>query len=324
LPNCGPEDEFKAYLTGDDYRGGGTVCVGGRLAAGQLWPNTVNTALFTLFPGIFYWNQILPKLSDCPFVKGTQTVLSMAIVMSFFLAAFMNPGIVPRRNKIPDFEDEKALNFTTGHPHQRFLLLPDPDQRLQPNVFGGVTVRQKFCTTCMIFRPPRAKHCSFCDNCVLRFDHHCTWLGNCVGLYNYRAFVILIYSATIFLIECVYVVFGIWHERNQRYGDPSMESWLWCVAEEPELLGFIFYCLFLLVAVLLLSIYHTVITMQNLTTNEHVKNYYKTNPFDYGCYLNCKQIYCEPERVLATGDDEIRANLQAFDNDWSEGGSFEE
>ncbi|CAK0844625.1 unnamed protein product [Prorocentrum cordatum] len=189
LPNCGPEDEFKAYLTGSDYRGGSTVCVGGRFAAGQLWPNTVNTTLFTLLPGIFYWSQVLPQFKDCHVVKGMQIVLSVAIVVSFFFAAFMNPGIVPRRNKIPDFEDGNALNHATGHPHQRFLLLPDPNPG-NPN--GGVTVRQKFCTTCMIFRPPRAKHCSFCDNCVLRFDHHCTWLGNCVGLYNYRAFVTLI------------------------------------------------------------------------------------------------------------------------------------
>jgi len=71
--------------------------------------------------------------------------------------------------------------------------------------------------------------------------------------------------------------------------------------EEPKLIFLLIYCLILLVAVLLLSVYHSVITMQNLTTNEHVKNYYRDNPFDFTWHSNCTQIYCMPERVLAEG-----------------------
>ena len=32
------------------------------------------------------------------------------------------------------------------------------------------------------------KHCSYCNNCVLEFDHHCPWTGNCVGQRNYHYF----------------------------------------------------------------------------------------------------------------------------------------
>lgn len=84
------------------------------------------------------------------------------------------------------------------------------------------------------------------------------------------------------------------------------------------------YCVLLLVAVLLLSIYHTVVSLQNLTTNEHVKNYYRDNPFDFGGSLNCRQIYCQPERVLACeGNDLIEVSDVPFGS-FSEGLSFDE
>merc|ERR1719469_727850 len=93
--------------------------------------------------------------------------------------------------------------------------------------------------------------------------------------------------------------------------------------EEPQLFFLLINCLILLVAVLLLSVYHTVISLQNLTTNEHVKNYYKDNPFDYGPLRNCMQIYLHPETVLAEGPDIIQADYDAHPS-YSEGLSFDE
>eukprot|EP00927_Polykrikos_kofoidii_P053652 TRINITY_DN4823_c0_g3_i1.p1 TRINITY_DN4823_c0_g3~~TRINITY_DN4823_c0_g3_i1.p1 ORF type:complete len:353 (-),score=33.09 TRINITY_DN4823_c0_g3_i1:100-1158(-) len=319
----GPEPEFAEFLT-KGYVGESTVCLGGRLAVGQIWPNTLSAAIVILGPSFYYLGYVLPRylypLRDIGanavdgrggFFEYFQYVVAAIIVLSFLLASMTNPGICPKSDKIPE-ELMSNLGFH-GHVNPRFLRI------------RGITVKQKFCHTCNYFRPPRSKHCTHCDNCVLRFDHHCTWLGNCVGLHNYPYFVTLIYSATVFLFQaCMVICTVLGNAAEGEFGKDKADftDWLYVLGSNITLVFLFLFCLFVLAAVLLLSVYHTIISMQNLTTNEHVKHYYRDNPFDLGARKNLLQIYCYPQRVLAEGPDLIEADLVHFGS-YSDGLSFD-
>lgn len=65
-----------------------------------------------------------------------------------------------------------------------------------------------------MIKPPRARHCKFCDNCCQELDHHCHWIGNCIGINNKKYF--FQYGLYVFLIDAmllprlIKLVFGTW------------------------------------------------------------------------------------------------------------------
>jgi hypothetical protein len=81
-------------------------------------------------------------------IECYQVALGFLLANMVFLlsTAFTEPGIIPRR--------------------KRDLLTDTMCEEIQLNV-------QQYCTVCNIVRPPRTKHCKYCDNCVRTFDHHC-------------------------------------------------------------------------------------------------------------------------------------------------------
>uniref|UniRef100_A0A7S4C3V8 Palmitoyltransferase n=1 Tax=Chrysotila carterae TaxID=13221 RepID=A0A7S4C3V8_CHRCT len=75
----------------------------------------------------------------------------------------------------------------------------------------GAKISYRWCDTCMLWRPPRASHCSMacCGRCYERFDHHCPWVGTCVARCNHRffaAFLLAVGTAG----SCVTVALGLY------------------------------------------------------------------------------------------------------------------
>lgn len=110
--------------------------------------------------------------------------------MFLFLTSSRDPGIVPRNTVPPEAEEAFDINtpsmeWINGRtPH---LTLP----RTKDVIVNGHTVKIKYCDTCMLYRPPRASHCSICNNCLQRFDHHCPWVGQCIGIVsNYCIYIL--------------------------------------------------------------------------------------------------------------------------------------
>ena len=112
-----------------------------------------------------------------------------------------------------------------------------------------------FSFTCKIFRPPRASHCSICDNCVERFDHHCPWVGNCVGKRNYRYFYLFLLSLAVhcvFIFACA-VTHLVLMTKETTSGGPFIEA----IQQSPTSIIVCIICFFSVWSILGLAGFHT-------------------------------------------------------------------
>jgi palmitoyltransferase ZDHHC9/14/18 len=137
-------------------------------------------------------------------------------------------------------------------------------------------------------------------------------LGTCIGLGNYRWFLLLVAIMTI-LNGLVFGLVKYQYNRDiPNKEDPKIFGGVTFHIDELKFFLLLGISLIGTVAFGLLTIYHFFITSHNLTTNEHIKKYYKVNPFDCGnSFVNWYHCIVSPDRLLPQIDGMVRPTLEA-------------
>ncbi|XP_061169304.1 palmitoyltransferase ZDHHC14-like isoform X3 [Saccostrea echinata] len=256
--------------------------------------------------GIFYFTCILIVVTsglffgfDCPYLARNVTpaipafgiALFIFVMSTLFRTSFSDPGVIPRASPDEAADIERQIEVPNSTPG---TYRPPP--RTKEVVIKGQVVKLKYCFTCKIFRPPRASHCSLCDNCVERFDHHCPWVGNCVGRRNYRYFYLFILSLSIL---CIYIFACVLTHLILRSQE---DNFLHAMRDSPASVIEAIICFFSVWSVVGLAGFHTYLVASEQTTNEDIKGSYSAkrgqdnfNPFSQGSiFRNCLGVLCGP------------------------------
>ncbi|ETO36101.1 zinc finger protein DHHC domain containing protein [Reticulomyxa filosa] len=183
-------------------------------------------------------------------VIGIATTLIVLALYFLHRCAWMDPGYIPRSN----------------------LSAPNSPNELVKS--DG----SRFCETCCIWRPPRAKHCRYCNACVMGFDHHCPWIGTCIGHRNYKHFALFLFFICAECIWCCFTCLAylvhLAHLLADNQDDTHNMHWTkhFFQAIYSNLIVTFVTCIcgFVLLSVASLAFYHCQLISIAQTTNENV------------------------------------------------------
>ncbi|XP_044589951.1 palmitoyltransferase app isoform X2 [Cotesia glomerata] len=245
------------------------------------------SALFFIYDCPYLALHITPAI---PVIGG---LLFMFVMSALLRTSFSDPGVIPRATPDEAAYIEKQIEVPNNGNSPTYR----PPPRTKEILVKGQPVKLKYCFTCKIFRPPRASHCSLCDNCVEGFDHHCPWVGNCVGRRNYRyfyAFIVSLAFLCVFIFACA-ITHLIMLTRDDR---PFLDA----IKNSPGSVVVGVVCFFSIWSILGLAGFHTYLTSSNQTTNEDIKGSFSSkreqesfNPYSHGNICgNCFYVLCGP------------------------------
>lgn len=235
---------------------------------------------------------------ECPYlaVHLSPTIPVFAVVLFLFVIAmllrtsFSDPGVLPRA--LPEEASYIEMEIEAANGNVPAGQRPPP--RIRNVQINNQIVKLKYCYTCKIFRPPRASHCSICDNCVDRFDHHCPWVGNCVGKRNYRYF--YLFTLSLSLLTIYIFTFDIVHVVLRSVDSGFVNT----LKKTPGTVLEVLVCFFTLWSVVGLTGFHTYLISLNQTTNEDIKGSWSgknrvQNPYSHKNLIkNCCEVLCGP------------------------------
>ncbi|CAN1160551.1 Probable protein S-acyltransferase 4 [Linum perenne] len=275
------------------WKGNNRFFCGGRLIFGPDAASTFLTIFLITAPSVAFCAKLYNKIvnegvqnpAHCYHVLLGGVFLTVLALVFLLLTSSRDPGIVSRNSKPPESDEisdvaTPSMEWVNGRTPN--LKLP----RSKDVVVNSHTVKVKFCDTCLLYRPPRASHCSICNNCVQRFDHHCPWVGQCIGIRNYRFFFMFISTTTIL---CIYVFVCSWINLLDK------DVRIWKAMTHDLLSDFlIVYCFIVVWFVGGLTIFHSYLICTNQSTYENFRYRYdkKENPYNRGIAKNILETFC--------------------------------
>jgi len=184
---------------------------------------------------------------------------------------------------------------------------PNPYPNLCPPLFSNTLPSR-------VYRPPRASHCSACNNCVLDFDHHCPWTGTCIGRRNYRFFVSFVYACTtlcvVIFAACGTVLVKAGKEfcNEEPEGGEQATSNFDCVygamQKEPAAVAIAVFCFFAFWSVFGLSFFHSFLICTGETTNENLKGTYSEYKGGRGEWGEGGQYFSRGGRIVRVNEND--------------------
>jgi hypothetical protein len=140
----------KVCLTPLITRAGKNVFLfGGTLMTGAHSTHFSGTAAMILISWVEYALLVIP-FTHASVLYVIAVGLCTITIALLGIVSFTDPGIQPRQH----FRNDRSASTT--------LIKKD-----------AAVLNTNFCKICCIWRPNRARHCRYCDNCVDVFDHHC-------------------------------------------------------------------------------------------------------------------------------------------------------
>nr|XP_043607749.1 probable protein S-acyltransferase 7 [Erigeron canadensis] len=283
-------DSPELLRTYQTWKGSNIFFLGGRFIFGPDVRSVFLSMFLIVAPVVVFCVFVARKLIDDfsdhlgVLVMAAPIVFTLYVIVLLLMTSGRDPGIIPRNTHPPQPENiDLGIELGPGQTPQ--LRLP----RVKEVIVNGMTVKVKYCDTCMLYRPPRCSHCSICDNCVERFDHHCPWVGQCIGRRNYRFFFMFVFSATLL---CIYVFSFCWVYAIKIMHSENTTIWR-ALIKTPASIVLIIYTFLCVWFVGGLSVFHLYLIGTNQSTYENFRYRYdrSENPYNKGIFRNFMEVF---------------------------------